>query len=98
MDYWKIITVDPRVRDGQPCIRGLPITVSDVLGSLFSGLAIEQVLTQRTQLNREDILACIEFAAGGSDGGGAAPMPHPSSPPPRGPIAASEETDEKHDG
>jgi uncharacterized protein (DUF433 family) len=96
MDYWNIITVDPHVRDGQPCIRGLPITVSDVLGYFASGMSIEQVLAERKQLTREDIVACLEFGAGGSEGG-AAPIPHPNSPPPRGPTVASKESDEKND-
>jgi uncharacterized protein (DUF433 family) len=100
MDYRKIITVDPDIRNGQPCIRGLPITVSDVLGYLASGMTVEEVLAQRTQLTREDILACLQFAAGGLDGldGGSAPAPHPVSPRPRGPAAANEEANDKHDG
>ena len=63
MDWRKIITFDPRVRDGQPCIRGLPITVSDVLGDLASGLAADEVVAKRTVLTREDIVACLQFAS-----------------------------------
>jgi uncharacterized protein (DUF433 family) len=96
MDYLNIITVDPHVRDGQPCIRGMPVTVSDVLGHLASGMSIEQVLAERPQLTQQDIVACLQFGAGGSEGG-AAPIPHPIAPPPPGPIAASKEPDEKHD-
>ena len=76
MDYRSIITTDPRVRDGQPRSRGLPITVSGVLGNLASGMSIEAVLAKRRELTREDIVACLRFAEGGSDGG-AAPMPRP---------------------
>ena len=62
MDYRRIITIDPRVRNGQPCIRGLPIAVSDVLGWLASGLSAEQVVADHTDLTRDDILACLRFA------------------------------------
>lgn len=63
MDWRKIITTDPRVRNGQPCVRGLPITVSDVLGDLASGMTAEEVLVHWMQLTREDVIACLEFAA-----------------------------------
>jgi uncharacterized protein (DUF433 family) len=96
MDYRKIITIDPRVRDGQPCIRGLPITVpitvAEVIGYLASGMTIEQVLAKHTELTREDIIACLKFAADSSEGG-SAPTPHPVSPSPRGPIIVEESHD-----
>ena len=63
MDYRRIITVDPRVCGGKPCVRGLPITVAEILEHLASGMSLEQVLAARTQLTREDIIACLEFAA-----------------------------------
>ena len=63
MDYRKIITIDPRVENGKPCIRGLPITVIEIISRLADGMTIEQVLAVRTQLAREDIKACLEFSA-----------------------------------
>ncbi|MGO8925991.1 MAG: DUF433 domain-containing protein [Limisphaerales bacterium] len=65
MDYRKIITVDPKVRNGQPCIRGMPITVSEVIDGLASGKTIEAVLTSHPKLTREDIQACLAFTAEG---------------------------------
>jgi uncharacterized protein (DUF433 family) len=65
MDYRKIITVDPKVRNGHPCIRGMPITVREVLDGLASGKAIEEVLTNYPKLTREDIQACLSFSAEG---------------------------------
>ncbi len=69
MDYRKIITTDPKVRNGQPCIRGLPITVSDVLNYLASGKTAEEVLAHLIDLTREDIIACLAFAADRDRGG-----------------------------
>ena len=63
MDYSKIITIEPGKRSGKPCIRGLRITVSDVLGYLASGMTIEQILEDFPDLNREDVQACLAFAA-----------------------------------
>jgi uncharacterized protein (DUF433 family) len=65
MDYRKIITVDPKVRDGQPCIRGMPITVREVIECLASGRAMEEVLASYPNLTREDIQACLAFSAEG---------------------------------
>ncbi len=66
MDYRKIITIDPKVRDGQPCVRGMPITVREVLECLASGRTVEEVLTSYPQLVRDDIMACLAFTAAGS--------------------------------
>lgn len=63
MDYSKIITVAPGKRSGKPCIRGLRITVYDVLDYLASGMTQEQILTDFPYLTREDIRACLAFAA-----------------------------------
>ena len=63
MDYRKIITVEPGKRSGQPCIRGLRMTVYDVLDYLASGMSYEDVLEDFPDLTREDILACLAFAA-----------------------------------
>lgn len=63
MDYKKIITVEPGKRGGKPCIRNLRITVYDVLEYLASGMTIEQILIDFPELTREDILACLSYAA-----------------------------------
>ena len=63
MDYQEIITVEPGKRFGKPCIRGMRITVYDVLGYLASGMSYEEVLEDFPYLTHEDILACLAFAA-----------------------------------
>ena len=63
MDYTKIITVEPGKRSGKPCIRGLRITVSDVLDFLASGMSEDDVLRSFPELTRDDIRACLAFAA-----------------------------------
>ena len=63
MDYRGIITIEPGKRSGKPCIRGLRITVYDVLEYLASGMSYEEVLSSFPYLTREDILACLAFAA-----------------------------------
>jgi uncharacterized protein (DUF433 family) len=57
------ITVDPARMRGLPCIRGTRITVSAVLGQLAAGQSIDDVLADYPQLEREDVLAALEFAA-----------------------------------
>lgn len=57
------ITIEPGKRGGKPCIRHMRITVYDVLDFLASGLTMEQVLEEYPELEREDILACLAFAA-----------------------------------
>ena len=63
MDYRKIITVEPGKRGGKPCIRGLRITVYEVLEYLASGMTQEQVLHDFPYLTAEDIQACLAYAA-----------------------------------
>jgi uncharacterized protein (DUF433 family) len=63
MDYREIITIEPGKRSGKPCIRGLRITVYDVLGYLAAGMTHEQVLAEFPYLTKQDILACLSFAA-----------------------------------
>ena len=67
-DYKKIITIEPGKRSGQPCIRGLRITVHDVLGYLAAGMTIEEILEDFPMLTREDILACLAYAADAEGG------------------------------
>lgn len=57
------ISVDPEVRFGKPCVRGTRITVGDVLGYLAGGMTTEEILSEFPQLHREDILACLGYAA-----------------------------------
>jgi len=63
MDYSKIITIEPGKRSGKPCIRGMRITVSDVLEYLASGMTEDQILSDFSELTRDDIRACLAFAA-----------------------------------
>jgi len=55
--------IEPGKRSGKPCIRGLRITVSDVLEYLASGMTEDQILSNLPELAREDIRACLAFAA-----------------------------------
>ncbi|HVU28490.1 MAG TPA: DUF433 domain-containing protein [Verrucomicrobiae bacterium] len=61
MDYQRYITYDPQVRNGEPCIRGLPITVFEIIGRLGAGRTFNQILADFPQLTRADIMACVEF-------------------------------------
>ena len=63
MDYSHIITLEPGKRSGKPCIRGLRITVADVLEYLASGMTHAEILQDFPYLNEQDILACLAFAA-----------------------------------
>ena len=55
--------MEPGKRSGKPCVRGLRITVGDVLGYLASGMTHEQILRDFPYLTEEDIRACLAFAA-----------------------------------
>jgi len=63
MDYRKIITIEAGKRGGKPCIRGLRITVYDVLDYLASGMTTEEVVADLPDLTQEDVRACLAFAA-----------------------------------
>jgi uncharacterized protein (DUF433 family) len=63
MDYKDLITIDPEKRGGKPCVRGLRITVYEVLEYLASGMSEEQILADFPDLTSEDIRACLSFAA-----------------------------------
>lgn len=63
MQYQDIITIEPGKRGGKPCIRGMRITVYDVLEYLASGMTYEEILEDFPYLNQIDILACLSFAA-----------------------------------
>lgn len=63
MDYRDRITIEPGKRGGKPCIRGMRITVYDILEYLASGMSEDQILADFPDLTREDIRACLAFAA-----------------------------------
>ena len=63
IDWRKYITIEPGKRSGQPCIRGMRMTVQDVLQYLASGMSLEEVLDDFPYLTREDIQACLAYAA-----------------------------------
>jgi uncharacterized protein (DUF433 family) len=61
MNYRQIITIEPGKRSGKPCIRGLRISVSDVLDYLAGGMSEQEILADFPDLTREDIRACLAF-------------------------------------
>jgi uncharacterized protein (DUF433 family) len=63
MDYSKIITIEAGKRSGKPCIRGMRISVSDVLSYLASGMSDKEIIVDFPELTAEDIKACLAFAA-----------------------------------
>lgn len=63
MDYRDYITIDPNKRGGKPCVRGLRITVYEVLEYLASDMTEDQILADFPDLTRDDLKACIAFAA-----------------------------------
>lgn len=63
MDYRERITIEPGKRSGKPCIRGLRITVYDILDYLAGGMSEDEILADFPDLEREDIRAALAFAA-----------------------------------
>jgi uncharacterized protein (DUF433 family) len=63
MNYRDIITLEPGKRGGKPCIRGMRITVYDVLEYLASGMTHQEILQDFPYLTEEDIRACLSYAA-----------------------------------
>jgi len=63
MNYSRIITIEPGKRSGKPCIRGMRITVADVLEYLASGMTEADILRDFPELTPDDIHACLAFAA-----------------------------------
>ena len=61
--YSDIIRINPAKRFGKPCVRDTRITVYDVLGWLSAGMSYEEITTDFPELTKEDILACLAFAA-----------------------------------
>jgi uncharacterized protein (DUF433 family) len=63
VDWREVITFEPGKRSGQPCIRGMRITVYDVLEYLAGGMTVDEVLADFPELTPEDLRACFAFAA-----------------------------------
>lgn len=63
MEYQHIITIEPGKRGGRPCIRGMRISVSDVLGWLAAGMSHQQILSDYPELTEADIRASLAYAA-----------------------------------
>lgn len=66
MDYRKHITIEPGKRGGKPTVRGLPITVGDVLGWIATGMSCREILDGYPDLTEEDIRACLAYATANS--------------------------------
>ena len=62
-DYKQIITIEPGKRGGKPCIRGMRITVNDILGWLAAGMTVQDILKDFDELTETDIYAALSFAA-----------------------------------
>ncbi|MCX7093738.1 MAG: DUF433 domain-containing protein [Methylobacter sp.] len=63
IDYHNMITIEPGKRSGKPCIRGLRITVYDVLSWLAEGMSRTEIVEDFPELTDDDITACLQFAA-----------------------------------
>lgn len=63
MSLLERISVDPAIRFGKPCVRGTRLTVGDVLSYLAGGMSDDQVLADFPQLTKDDIRACLAYAA-----------------------------------
>ena len=63
VDYEKIITIEAGKRGGKPCIRGMRITVYDILSWLASGMSNAEIIDQYPELVEEDIFAALSYAA-----------------------------------
>jgi uncharacterized protein (DUF433 family) len=61
--YSEIITIDSQIRFGKPCIRGMRISVFDVLSWLASGMSEEEILDDYPELTKADLLAVLAYAA-----------------------------------
>lgn len=63
VDYKQIITIEPGKRGGKPCIRGMRLTVSDILGWLAAGMTVQDILEDFDELTADDIYAALSYAA-----------------------------------
>jgi uncharacterized protein (DUF433 family) len=63
MSYRDLITTEPGKRSGKACVRGTRITVYDVLSYLAAGMSVDELLADFPELTRDDVLACLSYAA-----------------------------------
>ena len=63
VDYRAVVTLEPGKRGGQPCIRGLRITVADILGWLAAGMSTREIVEDFPELQESDVLAALAYAA-----------------------------------
>ena len=68
MSYREFITIEPGKRGGKPCVRGMRITVGDVLGWLAVGMTEREIMDDFPELSADDIRACLAFAAAKEQG------------------------------
>ncbi len=61
--YLEFISIDPEIRFGRPCVTGTRISVYDVLGWLSIGMSIEEIIVDFPELSRDQIMACLQYAA-----------------------------------
>ena len=61
--YRDVITIEPGKRGGRACVRGLRIAVHDILSYLAAGMTVDEVVEDFPMLTREDVLACLAYAA-----------------------------------
>jgi uncharacterized protein (DUF433 family) len=57
------VTIDPAIMGGRPCIRGMRVTVATLIGQLAAGRTIDEILVDYPYLERDDVLAALDFAA-----------------------------------
>ena len=63
VNYQSRLTIEPGKRSGKPCVRGMRITVYDILEYLASGMSEEEIVEDFPELEKDDIRACLAFAA-----------------------------------
>ena len=63
INYKKYITIESGKRSGKPCIRGIRITVYDILNMLADGMTYDEIIDDFPKVTKEDILVCLAFAA-----------------------------------
>lgn len=63
INYKEYITIESGKRSGKPCIRGIRITVYDILNMLADGMTYDEIIDDFPKVTKEDILACLAFAA-----------------------------------
>ena len=61
--YSEIITIDPLIRFGKPCVRGMRISLYDILGWLASGMTSNEIIEDFPELTKEDITAALVFSS-----------------------------------